>query len=268
MSENSSPNTPMFETAAPQVTCPTCQTPVQYARFCSNCGANLPPLYTPLPQEAPRHKHSRPFILGILLVIILACAVAGVAGYMYISNNQQSILHAAQNTELLAANQAVNQWQVTCFSNTTDTSNFYRGPPPSGFIVLVETFGIYNPSRFPMDTTWTLTYNYPAISTIIHSTETFHLAANSTSYPLFGFVINMTQLQSFASIPAGTVPQFIITLDGTYSVYGTYSTYSINQHQSYDSSTNTSTGPVTGQFGSNGGGGTTTSGNNNLPKCS
>ena len=243
------------------VACPNCQVLVPYASFCSNCGANLPPIYAPVAESRPpSRRRSRAFLLGIILVVVIAASVASVAGYMYYQNGQQAILKTAENSELIAANQAVNNWGFVCFSSHNDTSNFVRGNPPSGYIVFYEKFGIYNPSRFSIDATWTFQFSYPAISTTIVATQSFTLPAKSTSYADFPFIISAQDAQAFASVPAGTIPQYTVILDGTYTVHGIYSTYNISQHQSYDSSTNTGTGQI-------GSGSTTGSTSGTLPAC-
>lgn len=224
------------------VTCPNCMVTVPYASFCSNCGASLPPIWPPVIAAPPVPRRSRRLIIGIILAIILATSVAGVFGYTMYQNNQQSIQQAAKNSELLAANQAINQLSITCFSNRTDISTLIvTTNPPSGYVTLYEKFGVNNPSQYSMDATWTLTFNYPAASVILSSIQSFRLSAKSTSYPEFAFHITASDITSLHSI-AGATPQFIVTLDGAYSVTGSYSTYHINQHQSYDSSTSSSAG--------------------------
>ncbi len=234
------------------VTCPNCMVTVPYASFCSNCGASLPPIGSPVIAAAPVHRRSRGLILGIILAIILATSVAGVFGYTMYQNNQQSIQQAAKNSELLAANQAINQLSVTCTSSRSDTSTLVRTNPPSGYITLYLKVGVYNPSQYPMDVAWSITINYVSIAVTILTTHSFHLDAKSTSYPEFPFQISATQIAAFGAF-AGTstgTPQFTVTLDGAYSVTGTYSTYHVSQHQTYDSSTSsTGTGSALGGAG-------------------
>ncbi len=257
MSEPSTTMPSVIPEQQQQVTCPSCSMAVPYASFCSNCGASLPPIGPPVIAAPPAHRRSRRLILGIILAIILATSVAGVFGYTMYQNNQQSILQAAKNSELSAVNQAINQLSTTCTSPRFDTSTLVRTNPPSGYMTLYLKVGVYNPSQYPMDVTWSITINYPSITVTISTTHSFHLDAKSTSYPEFPFQISATQVAAFGAF-AGTstgIPQFTVTLDGAYSVTGTYSTYHINQHQTVDSSTS-STG--TGSTFAGAGAGTST----------
>lgn len=91
-----------------------------------------------------------------------------------------------------------------------------------------------------MDARWALMLNYTSIAVMISSVQSFHLSSQGTAYPEFAFRISGPQVTAFHST-LGT-PQFTVTLDGTYLVTGSYSTYHISQHQTYDSSTSTGTG--------------------------
>src|SRR5437016_4625894 len=79
----------------------------------------------------------------------------------------------------------------------------------------------------------------------------FHLSADGTGYPTFAFRITSTQLNNLA--PGTDFSNYTATLDGSYSVTGTYATYTVTQHSTYDSSSNAGTGTI-GSSGS-------------LPKC-
>lgn len=222
------------------VNCPGCNSQVSYASFCSKCGARLPPVFLPPAiREIPHRRRSRALVLGIILAIVLGVSVAGVAGYFTYQDRQESIQQAAAHSELIATNQAIALLSITCFSNRTDTSTFVRTSPTSGYLTLYEKFGVYNPSQYSMDTTWTLTFDYTSIHVVLSSLRAFHLSTASTSYPEFPFLVTATQASTLASA-IGT-PQFTATLDGTYIVTGTYSTYHISQHQTIDSWTGTGT---------------------------
>lgn len=232
------PHTPILPET---VTCPSCNTNVPYAAFCNNCGANLPPFFVPPAYGEIPHRRSRALVLGIILVIVLAASIAGVAGYVTYQNRQQSIEQAAHNSELLAANQAITQLTITCFSSRSDTSMLVNATTGlTGYMMFYEKFGVANPSTYSMDARWTLIFNYTPIAVQISSVQSFDLPSKGTAYPEFAFRITGSQVTAFHSATS-TVPQFTATLDGTYLVNGTYSTYHISQHQTYDSSTSTGT---------------------------
>jgi hypothetical protein len=187
-------------------------------------------------------------------VVLIGVLVAGVAGYAVYQQGQQRILQDAKNSEANAANQAANQLALTCFSNTTDSSHlsYSQGYGFSGYITVYETFGVSNPTTFAMEVTWTITINYPSAGWVLSNSQTFHESANGgVAYPEFSFTITGTQLNNMPSNADLTV--FQVTLDGTYHIVGTYSTYNPTTHTSYDSTTNSGNGSL----GTGGG----------LPKC-
>jgi hypothetical protein len=178
-------------------------------------------------------------------VVLIAVLVAGVGGYVLYQQGQQHVLQAAKNSEANAANQAPNQLQFTCFSNRTDNSHLYGNAASgfSGYLTVYETFGISNPTNFPMDATWTITLNFPSASWTLVDSQTFHEAPNGgTAHPTFGFTITGSQLNSTPHNANFTI--FTVTLDGTYQVTGTYANYTPATHSTYDSTTSTGNGSL------------------------
>ena len=222
-------------------------------RYCPQCGNAIPPPTTwpgvPAPAPAPK----RNVALIIVAVVLIAVLVAGVGGYALYQQGQQHILQAARNSEANAANQAPNQLQFTCFSNRTD--NHISGNASTGFygyLTIYETFGISNPTSFPMDATWTITLNFPSAGWTLVDSQTFHEGPNGgTAHPTFGFTITGSQLNNTPHNANFTI--FTVTLDGTYQVTGAYATYTPTTHSTYDSTTSSGNGSIgTG---------------NGLPKC-
>jgi hypothetical protein len=185
-------------------------------------------------------------------IVLIAIIVIGIGGYAFYQNQQQVILQAAKNSDRDAANQSVNQLQNTCFSNRTDTSTLsYSNGVFYGYATIYETFGIYNPTRFPMDATWSITIDFPGPSWVLTTTQPFHLVAAGTGYPTFAFKVTSTELNNLT--PTTDLKTFTVTVDSSYLVTGTYATYTLTQHSTYDSSSNSGTGTI-GSSGS-------------LPKC-
>ena len=251
MSNENPPASPSEPTLAPtpipvpvqQVGCPNCLTLVPAGTpICPKCGYSIPPIGPLIPAPSAPHKSRLPLIIGIILVILL---VGGVAGYMFYNNQQQQVLQAAKNTEQAAANQAPDQMQFTCLAVTTDMSHLTVDPyyhTASGYMLVNEKFGLRNPTRFPIDAKWAMTIDYTSVNLILSTTTPFHLPANGVAYPVLAFQITAAQLTSLTSNP--DLSKFTVTLDGTYAVTGTYSTYNLSQHATYDSATATGTGTL------------------------
>ena len=229
-----------------QVACPTCHTIVAAGTaFCPQCGSPIPstvPPAWPIIPPAPPPKRNVALIVGIVLIAVI---VIGIGGYAFYQNQQQLVLQAAKNSEKNDANQSVNQLQPTCFSNRTDTSNLSYNTTNRvfyGYLTIYETFGISNPTRFPMDATWTLTFDFPGPSWVFTDTQTFHIIADGVGYPTFVFRITATQLNNLT--PTTDLKTFTATADSIYQITGTYATYTVTQHSTYDSSSNTGTGTI------------------------
>ncbi len=242
-----------FSLSPQQVACPTCHTVVAAGTaFCPQCGSPIPstvPPAWPVIPLAPAPKRNVALIVGIVLIAII---VIGIGGFAFYQNQQQLILQAAKVSDRDAANQSVNQLQNTCYSNRTDTSALsYSYGVFYGYATIYETFGIYNPTRFPMDATWSITIDFPGPSWVLTTTQPFHLVATGTGYPTFAFRITATELNNLT--PTTDLKTFTVTVDSSYLVTGSYATYTVTQHSTYDSSSNTGTGTI-GSSGS-------------LPKC-
>jgi hypothetical protein len=227
-----------------QVACPTCSTIVAVGTaFCPQCGSPIPsavPPAWPGIQPAPAPKRNVALIVGIILIAII---VIGIGGYAFYQNQQQLVLQAAKSSEKDAANQSINQLQATCFSNRTDVSNLsYSNGVFYGYMTVYETFGISNPTRFAMSATWTLTFDFPGPSWVLTDTQTFHLVANGIGYPTFAFRLTGNQLTNLTN--STSLKTFTATVHGSYLVTGTYATYTVTQHSTYNSSSNTGTGTI------------------------
>ena len=238
-----------------QVACSNCYTLIPMgARFCPTCGNAVPPPVPwpsiPAPAEAGPKRNTVLIVMAVILIVVL---VGGVAGYLYYQNVQQQVLRAAKNSEADAANQAPNQLQSTCFSNSTDPTHLSYSTVSgfSGYITEYEKMGVSNPTAFIIDATWTLTLDYPSPGWVLSDTETFHLVPHGVAYPTFSLTVTGQQLNNTPHNANFTT--FTGTLDGTYAVTGTYGTYNPTSHSTYDSASNT-------------GGGTATPGSG-LPKC-
>ncbi len=242
-----------FPVQPQQVACATCHTMVAVGTaFCPQCGSPIPstvPSGWPITPPAPAPKRNPALIVGIVLIAVI---VIGIGGFAFYQNQQQLILQAAKTSDRGAANQSVNQLQNTCYSNRTDVSNLsYSNGVYYGYATIYETFGIYNPTRFAMDATWTITIDFPGPNWVLTTSSPFHLVATGTGYPTFALRITDTQLNNLT--PTTDFKTYTVTLDSSYLVTGTYATYTVTQHSSYDSSSNTGTGTI----GSSG----------NMPKC-
>lgn len=173
---------------------------------------------------------------------------------MLYRQNQARILQDAKRSEATDANNAPYNLQVTCFSNRTDdthltysvTNGYYTY---YGYATVYEKFGVYNPTRFAMDVTWTITIDYPSAGWQLSDRQTFHESTNGTAYPEFSFTITGYQLTI-----TPTHANFTVAIDGSYRVIGTYATYDPTTHETYDSATAGNTGNGPGS-------------QNNLPKC-
>jgi len=235
--------------------CPRCSSIFsQGTLYCTNCGSPLPPTSWPAVAPAPVPSRSKTgLVIGIVLIVLI---LAGGVGYFLYWNNhqQQLILQAAKTTEQNAADQAPSQIQPTCVSVATDSSHLsysqYGGF--SGYATLSETFGLHNPTNFAIDATWSLTYDYTSVGLRVSSSDSFHINAQGTSHPVFVFTITGQQYNSIPQNP--DFSKFTGTIDANYKVVGTYGTYTIPQHESFD---NTSSGGGTGGTGSS----------SSLPSC-
>jgi hypothetical protein len=233
---------PVFAVAPPppsqQVACPRCYTLVPIGtRYCPQCGNPIPPpLAWPgvfAPPPAPRGRNTAAIVVAVVLIAVL---LVGVGGYLIYNQEQQQVLQAAKSNESNSASAAINQLALTCFSNRTDYSNLHGSPGTfSGNLTVYETFGISNPTAFTMDVTWAITYDYPSVGWILSNTQTFHESPDGTAYPTFAFTVTAYQLNN---IPQNAnLTTYSATIDGSYTVIGTYATYNLSNNQSYNSTT-------------------------------
>src|SRR6267378_6444038 len=109
------------------------------------------------------------------------------------------------------------------------------------------TFGVSNPSRYPMDSTWRITIDYTAAGVVLTASETFHVAAQGVVYPRWQFTMTSGQVSSLGS---ASNQSLTVSIDRSFTVHGTYGTYDFTRHDTYNSATGVSSG--TGSTGSSG----------------
>lgn len=209
--------------------------------------------YSSVPTPSSRRK-TLLIVLGVVLIVLI---VLGVGGYMLYQQNQARILQDAKNSEANAAKYAPYNLQTTCFSNRTDDTHLSYSVTNGfktyyGYATVYETLGFFNPTRFPIDATWTVTLDYPSARWVLTDVEGFHLASNGTAYPVFAFTVTAYTLNNTPANANFSI--YHATIDGTYRVMGTYATYDASTHDTYDSTTGGNTGNGPGS-------------QNNLPKC-
>jgi len=242
------------QTTSSQPICPNCKQPVAYGvRFCPKCGSQLmtaPPMsYGPPIMSMPEQKHHAEKRLAIAIVLVVL-ALTGVGGFIFYStvlNGNGGVLQAAAAaTDKSGASNAVDGLQITCTTTSTDTS----GLPYSASIYL--TFGVSNPSKYQIESTWTITYDYAAAGVVLTTSQTFHVPAQGVAYPRWQLTMTSGQLSSLGS---SSNPSFTVSLDRTFIVHGSYGTYDFTRHDTYNSASGVSSG--TSSTGSTG----------NLPAC-
>jgi len=238
LSDNPSPIPP--QTPSQFTTCPNCRQSVAFGlRFCPHCGSQLttmPPVgYGPPIMSAPEVQHREDKRLAIAIVLV-ALALFGVFGFLLYDMTQPGgtiFQSAAAASDKAGASSAVDNLQATCLSTSTDTS----GLPYSATVYI--TYGLSNPSRYSMDSTWRLTIDYTGAGVVLTSSQTFHVPAQGTAYPRWQFTMTSGQISALGQ---ATNQNFVVSIDTSFTVHGTYGIYDVNRHASYDSATNTSTG--------------------------
>ena len=188
-----------------------------------------------------KHRSQRNLAIAIVLIALAISGVGGFFIYNYVMSNRNAIQAVAAANEKSAASSAVDGITLTCTSFAVDSSNPGYGASFS------FTFGVSNPSKYPMDSTWTLRIDYTGAGVILSSSQTFPIAAQGVAYPKWHFTITQSQAQALAS---ASDKSFTGSFDRSYTVHGTYGTYDLTRHDTFDSSTGSSTG--TGSTGSSG----------------
>lgn len=219
--------------------CPNCFYSVPYGvPICPNCNTVMP-VFSPtlVPPQAPLPKKSNTrLIVAIVLVALIVVGVLASTGYALYQNGQRA-------ADRSAALEAPNKLQSTCVTSTLDNSTlYYSGYAYSGYERFVYVMGIYNPTPYSMDVSLTFTLVFPRVNwNLVSSNSIFRLPSNSLGQAHFAFVISASLLNNLPANPdfSGST----VTLDGTYSVTGTYDTYSVTQHQTVAGSSGTSTLP-------------------------
>ena len=203
-----------------------------------------PPMsYGPPIMSMPEQKHRSEKRLAIAIVLVVL-ALTGLGGFIFyndVLNGNGGVLQAAAAaTDKSGASNAVDGLQITCTTTSTDTS----GLPYSASVYL--TFGLSNPSKYPMDSTWRITIDYAA-GVVLTTSETFHVAAQGVAYPRWQFTMTSGQISSLGS---ASNQSFTVSIDRSFTVHGTYGTYDFTRHDTYNSATGVSSG--TGSTGSSG----------------
>src|SRR5712692_7636135 len=128
----------------PQSVCPACFSSVPYGvPYCPQCGNAMPGAYPPVVPPYTTPPSPRKSRVGLMIgIVLVAVIVIGLGGYFAFQNSQQ-ILQAAKDSDQTAANQGINQLQITCFTARTDNStlHYYYGTGFSGYETSYETFG-------------------------------------------------------------------------------------------------------------------------------
>ncbi len=114
----------------------------------------------------------------------------------------------------------------------------------SGYLAIHEKFGLSNPSKFPIDATWTIGIDYTLVALVLSDTESFHLSASGAAHPIFVFKITAVQLNGLSGRISTDFQTYTVVLDGNYAVTGSYGTYHPTQHLNYDSTTNTGSSSI------------------------
>ena len=148
---------------------------------------------------------------------------------------------AAAATDKSGASSAVDGLQITCSTTSTDTS----GLPYSASFYL--TFGVWNPSKYPIDSTWAITFDYTGAHVVLTTSQTFHIPAQGAAYPKWQFSMTSGQLSSLGS---ATDQSFTASLDRSFIVHGSYGSYDFTRHDTYSSTSGVSSG--TGSSGTGG----------------
>ena len=188
-----------------------------------------------------QHRSEKNLALAIVLIVLVLAGVLGFLFYNLAQSNGGIFQSAAAASDRSAASSAVDNLQPTCLSTSTDTS----GLPYSATVYI--TYGLSNPSSYPMDSTWRLTIDYTGAGVVLTSSQTFHVPAHGVAYPRWQFTMTSGQISSYNS---ATNKNYVVSIDLSFTVQGTYGTYDFNRHGSYDSATGTSSG--TGSGGSSG----------------
>lgn len=190
-----------------------------------------------------QHRSQRNLAIAIVLIALAISGLGGFFIYNYVMSNRNTVQAVAAASEKAAASSAVDSMTITCASNSYDTSGYL------GTYSFTTTFGVNNPSSYPMDTTWTFSLNYPNAGVVLSSAQTFTAAPHSTAYPKFKFTLTSSQATAISN---DSTKAFKLSIDRTFNVQGSYGTYNVVRHDTYDSATGASTGSG-GPLGSTGG---------------
>ena len=156
----------------------------------------MPPVgYGPPVMSAPEVQHREDKRLAIAIVLV-ALALFGVFGFLLYDMTQPGgtiFQSSAAASDKAGASSAVDNLQATCLSTSSDTS----GLPYSATVYI--TYGLSNPSRYSMDSTWRLTIDYTGAGVVLTSSQTFHVPAQGTAYPRWQFTMTSGQISALNS---------------------------------------------------------------------
>ena len=181
-------------------------------------------------------KSKTVLVVRLLLVGILAIGVAEFSLYPILRGFAVSV---AKNSEVNAANRVVDELRLTCISTQRDDSNLQPisailGPQYAGwtgYVVVWETFGVYNPTNFVINATWSIRFYFQTVSGATGDYESFQLGANKGSVVAIRLFIPGDQIGD----RYGDWRNYSATLGAIYIAVGTYGSYELSQYSTYDS---------------------------------
>ncbi len=177
----------------------------------------------------PRRNTGR--LVGITLLLLL---VLGVATYSSNAYRDQQVWFTHQAMEKIAANNAIDTLEPTCFSDLGNES--IDLPVPS--LVLHESLGVYNPTDFPMQITWQLDYgDHYFLSKVHFGFPRLVSMIDPMAQPTFGMILSRfdgydpTYGADHALAAVNTPTN--ITFLSQYNVTGAYGSYTFLRSSSF-----------------------------------
>lgn len=182
-------------------------------------------------EAVPRRPWIR--IVGLVIIMILIVAIVALVFY-YPDLQRQQALQVARNREYDVARHAVGLLRLTCFSTEVYESQLSNSTQPQGmgfayhykgYLIINQTFGVQDPSSFPMDARWPVRINFTYFVTPnLFSVVMFHLYPNGTSLATASYFVDSVYLPG--DRPARLSDYTLSFLD-EYTVYGIFDTYVI-----------------------------------------
>jgi hypothetical protein len=182
----------------------------------------------------PRTR-KRKLLLAIVFIAIISGGTGGYVAYDKLWANNP-VWNAALDQPF--ASRAVDSLSIICVKSGND-NHVYEPNNATAWFVL----GIRNRSGYPMQTKWTVDFNFTTVETDLSSSQTFGLLGNGDAYPKFTFTANSTQLVKIRSDSSPTQDP-VFSIIRVFNVTGYHASYHITR---YDSAT--PIGPHTGFLG-------------------